>query len=209
MAIAMGCVMGKPRLHSHIHSTLGLHSSIRPKLSQFLDDAMRAAGTPSKTKEETTDNGWSTEMEREMAGVVPERDTAEYMRLSKLAHPDGHCDAIGGSTIVVGVVAGAFACVVNSFSHGGQVWMVFEMYKNNVGFYQLLDRSLSFSLDKPLAEREHAELVETRLALQLGRSISSLRNLASSPSSKRPSLQMFLTNSLITLLMMMLISKFL
>ncbi|ERN18803.1 hypothetical protein AMTR_s00067p00091510 [Amborella trichopoda] len=149
----------------------------------------RAAATPSKTEEETTDNGWSTEM-AEVAGVVRERDTAEYMRLSKLVL---NCNmavagpilmatatvgsALGGSTTVGGIVVGALACVVNSFSHGGQVWMVFDMFRNNSGFYQLLDKSLSSSLDKPLAQREHVELVETRLALKLGRSISSLRLL--------------------------------
>ncbi|KAL4202801.1 hypothetical protein AMTRI_Chr02g222990 [Amborella trichopoda] len=82
--------------------------------------------------------------------------------------------------------------------------MVFVMYRNNAGFYQLLHKSLSSSLDKPPAEREHAKFVEARLALQLEKSISSVCNLASS---KRPPLYMFLTNSLTTHLMMMLISK--
>ncbi|ERN02739.1 probable F-box protein At4g22030 [Amborella trichopoda] len=154
----------------------------------------RAVATPSKTEEEPTDNGWSAEMEREMAdvvGVVRERDTVEYMMLSKLVL---NCkremvvvgpilmaavtvgSALGGSTTVGGIMAGALACVVNSFSHGGQVSMVFKMYKNNARFYQLLDKSLSSSLDKRPVEREHAELVVMRLALQSGRSISSLRN---------------------------------
>ncbi|XP_020529939.1 LOW QUALITY PROTEIN: probable F-box protein At4g22030 [Amborella trichopoda] len=216
-------------LHSHIHSTLGLHPS-SAQSSQFLDDAMAqvlaideayplpllpgmlekfpsevkpamwwpkraATAAPSRTEE---DNGWSAEKEREMAEVarvVKERDTAEYVRLSKLVL---NCNrvmavagpilmgaatvgsALGGSATVVGVVAGALACIVNSFSHGGQVGMVFEMYRNNAGFYRLLDESLSSSLGKPPAEREHADLVETRVALQLGRSISSLRNLPTS-----------------------------
>ncbi|ERN17144.1 hypothetical protein AMTR_s00044p00128270 [Amborella trichopoda] len=154
-----------------------------------------ATAAPSRTEE---DNGWSAEKEREMAEVarvVKERDTAEYVRLSKLVL---NCNrvmavagpilmgaatvgsALGGSATVVGVVAGALACIVNSFSHGGQVGMVFEMYRNNAGFYRLLDESLSSSLGKPPAEREHADLVETRVALQLGRSISSLRNLPTS-----------------------------
>ncbi|ERN07819.1 hypothetical protein AMTRI_Chr08g204280 [Amborella trichopoda] len=113
----------------------------------------RAAATPSKTEEEMIDNGWSAEMEREMAkvaGVVQERDTTEYMRLSKQVL---NCNremvvagpilmavamvglALGGSTTVGGIMAGALACAVNNFSHGGQVWMVFKMCRNNTRFY--------------------------------------------------------------------------
>ncbi|ERN14043.1 hypothetical protein AMTRI_Chr01g133490 [Amborella trichopoda] len=153
------------------------------KFSSEMGPAMwwpkRAAATPSKTEEETTDNGWSPEMEREMAevaGVVRERDMTVYMRLSKLVLTCNRemivagtvlmavvmvGSALRGSTTMGGVVAGALACVVNSFSHGGQVWMVFKMYRNNVGFYQLLNKPLSSSLDKPPVEREHTELVET------------------------------------------------
>ncbi|ERM96143.1 probable F-box protein At4g22030 [Amborella trichopoda] len=230
-------------LHIHIHSTLSLHPSLRPELSQFLEDAMeqvlaldrayplpllpgmlekfpsevkptvwwpkRAAPPPPPPPPPKTEaavnnnNGWSNDMETEMAEVarvLRERDTAEYVRLSKLVL---NCNrvmavagpvlmaaasvgsALGGSATVGAVVAGALACIVNSFSHGGQVGMVFEMYRNNAGFYQLLEESLLSSLSKPPAEREHAEVVETRLALQLGRSLSSLRNLASSPSSSK------------------------
>ncbi|KAL4186404.1 hypothetical protein AMTRI_Chr09g33710 [Amborella trichopoda] len=254
-ATAMVCVMSKIQpsqlaeeqrnaarlfksLHLHINSTRDLHPSLRPELSQFLEDAMArvlaldkayplpllpgmlekfpsevkptvwwpktAAATPSKSsKEEMTDNGWSAEMEREMAEVarvLRERDTAEYVRLSKLVLNCNRAMAVagpilmaaatvgtafGGSAAVGGIVAGALACVVNSLSHGGQVGMVFEMYRNNAGFYQLLNESLLSSLNKPPAEREHAELVETRVALQLGRSISSLRNLASSSKNQK------------------------
>ncbi|KAL4185284.1 hypothetical protein AMTRI_Chr10g5130 [Amborella trichopoda] len=162
-------------LHLHIQSTLGLHTSLCLELSQFLDDAMfpskmkpamwwpkRAAATPSKTEEETTDNGWSTKMEREMvelAGVVRERNTAEYMMLSKLVLNCNREMVVAGPILIAAATVGS--ALGGSTTMSWLVWMVFEMYRNNTGFYQLLNKSLSSSLDKPPVKREHAEL-ETR-----------------------------------------------
>ncbi|KAL4186406.1 hypothetical protein AMTRI_Chr09g33730 [Amborella trichopoda] len=132
----------------------------------------RGTTRSTKTKEKVTDNGWSAKMAA-VTRVLRERDMAEYVRLSKLLL---NCNremavagpilmaavkvgsALGGSATVGGVVAGALARVVNSFSHGGQV----GMYRNNAGFYQLLEESLEGA-----------------------RRVSSLRNLASSLSSSK------------------------
>ncbi|ERN18318.1 hypothetical protein AMTR_s00055p00185500 [Amborella trichopoda] len=70
----------------------------------------RAAATPSKTEEETTDNGWSTKMEREMAelaGVVRERNTAEYMMLSKLVLNCNREMVVAGPILIAAATVGS------------------------------------------------------------------------------------------------------
>jgi hypothetical protein len=83
-------------------------------------------------------------------------------------------------------LAGSLAAAVNTFEHGGQVGMVFEMYRTSGGFFKLLESSIETTLEeKDLERRENGELFEMKMALSLGRSVSELRELASKSASYR------------------------
>ncbi|KAK6946977.1 Petal formation-expressed [Dillenia turbinata] len=69
----------------------------------------------------------------------------------------------------------ALASVVNSIEHGGQVGMVFEIYRSSAGFFQEMEESIEENLEE---KGENGELFEVKVALQLGRSIPELRELA-------------------------------
>ncbi|XP_058080434.1 probable F-box protein At4g22030 [Magnolia sinica] len=153
-------------------------------------------------------NGWNGKLEEEMRvilSVLRRKDTAEYVRLSKLVLKVNRVLAVSGPLLtglaaistpfigspshgswaaLVGVAGGALASIVNTMEHGGQVGMVFEMYRNCAGSYRLLEESIESNLrERELHKRENGEVFEMKLALQLGRSLSELRNLASSSSS--------------------------
>ncbi|XP_010244506.1 PREDICTED: probable F-box protein At4g22030 [Nelumbo nucifera] len=154
-------------------------------------------------------NGWSGKLEEEMKQIVEvlkRKDIQEYVRLSKLALKVSRILAITGPlltglaavgsalvgvgsplhgswAVFLGVVAGVMASVVNTLEHGGQVGMVFEMYRSSAGFFRLVEGYIKSTLKEGKAgRRENAELFEMRVALQLGRSISELRDLAASSS---------------------------
>uniref|UniRef100_A0A2P2PJ42 Uncharacterized protein n=1 Tax=Rhizophora mucronata TaxID=61149 RepID=A0A2P2PJ42_RHIMU len=55
--------------------------------------------------------------------------------------------------------------------------MVFEMYRGNAGFFQLMQETIESSLNE---RRENGQVFEMKVALQLGRSLSELKNLAAS-----------------------------
>ncbi|KAK6946959.1 Petal formation-expressed [Dillenia turbinata] len=144
-------------------------------------------------------NGWSENLEEEMRKileVLKRKDCEEYVRLSKIALRVNKVLAIcgpmltglgavgslligspffvGSCGVFLGVVCGALASVVNSIEHGGQVGMVFEMYRSTAGFFQEMEESI----EENLAEKgENGELFEVKVALQLGRSIPELREL--------------------------------
>ncbi|XP_043688051.1 probable F-box protein At4g22030 [Telopea speciosissima] len=151
-------------------------------------------------------NGWSEKLEEEMKQIVEvlkRKDCAEYMRLGKLVLKINNILAVSGPllagmaaigsacvgsdpsdggvlALAVSVVAGALASIVNTLEHGGQVGMVFEMYRNSAGFFKLLEESIEATLDqKDVERRENGESFELKVALNLGRSLSELRDLAS------------------------------
>ncbi|CAJ2658349.1 unnamed protein product [Trifolium pratense] len=153
-------------------------------------------------------NGWSKELEMEMREVVEvmkRKDSEDYERLGNIALKVNKSLAIAGplltgiaavgSTFIgngsslasfVPLLAGSMAAAVNTFEHGGQVGMVFEMYRTSGGFFKLLESSIESSLEeKDLERRENGELFEMKLALSLGRSVSELRELASKSGSYR------------------------
>jgi len=152
-------------------------------------------------------NGWSKELEMEMkevVEVVKRKDAEDYDRLGNIALKVNKSLAIAGplltgiaaigSTFVgsgslaafVPLLAGSLASAVNTFEHGGQVGMVFEMYRASAGFFNLIETSIESTLgEKDLEKRENGELFEMKMALQLGRSVSELRELASKSASCR------------------------
>ncbi|XWS15560.1 hypothetical protein CRYUN_Cryun34aG0010800 [Craigia yunnanensis] len=147
-------------------------------------------------------NGWTEELEmemREVVEVIKRKDSEDYERLGNKALKINKFLATSGPLLtgiaalgsafmgssngpwaaIVAAVAGALASAVNTFEHGGQVGMVFEMYRNNAGFFKLVQESIESTLDESDVEkRENGELFEMKVALQLGRSLSQLRDLA-------------------------------
>ncbi|XP_021288181.1 probable F-box protein At4g22030 [Herrania umbratica] len=148
-------------------------------------------------------NGWDEDLEEEMkeiVGILKRKDTEEYIRLSQIVLKINKTLAIcgpfftgiaalgsalmgssfcGSLAAILGVVFGAMAIVVNSLEHGGQIGMVFEMYRSSAGFFRLMGETIESTLGETEAdERENGELFEVKVALQLGRSLSELRDLA-------------------------------
>ncbi|CAA2944509.1 probable F-box At4g22030 [Olea europaea subsp. europaea] len=141
---------------------------------------------------------------REISCVIRNKDEADYLRLGGKALKLNKFLAIGGPVltglaalgsafvgspnhasweVVLGLVVGALASVVNTIEHGGQVGMVFEMYRSNAGFFKLMEESIESNLiEKDMERRENGELFEMKVALQLGRSLSQPRDLADSSS---------------------------
>lgn len=56
-----------------------------------------------------------------------------------------------------------------SFSHGGQIGMILEMYENCIGAYVGMDQTIQKVIRTPVCQREDGELFHQKIALQLGR----------------------------------------
>ncbi|OMO64826.1 hypothetical protein COLO4_31799 [Corchorus olitorius] len=154
-------------------------------------------------------NGWSEELEmemREIIEVIKRKDSEDYERLGNkalkinkflakagpiltgvAALSSGFMDSSNGHwAAILAAAAGSLASAVNTFEHGGQVGMVFEMYRNNAGFFKLVQESIESNLNEPdFEKRENGEVFETKVALQLGRSLSQLRDVAKKASYSR------------------------
>ncbi|KAG2688344.1 hypothetical protein I3760_09G091100 [Carya illinoinensis] len=163
--------------------------------------------TKSHERKQRENNGWSEELEvemRDIVEVVKRKDSRDYERLGNLvlkinkilslsgplltgiAAVGSACVGNGSWAAIVAMAAGALATTANALQHGGQVGMVFEMYRNNGGFFRLLQETIEATLEKgDLEKRENGELFEMKVALQLGRSLSQLRELARKSSSHR------------------------
>ncbi|XP_014518228.2 probable F-box protein At4g22030 [Vigna radiata var. radiata] len=152
-------------------------------------------------------NGWDARSEGEMRKIgmiLRKKDMAEYLRLGKQVLNFNKVLAVSGPLlsglaalgscflgsvssswpVMVGVIGGALASVVNTLEHGGQVGMVFEMYRANCGFFKLMEESIELNItEEDPHKRENGELFEIKVALQLGRSLSELRQFAAAVSS--------------------------
>jgi len=148
-----------------------------------------------------SNNGWSEELEKELREVIEvmkKKDSEEYERLGNIALKVSKSFAIAGPLLsgvaavgssfvgngslaaLVPLMAGSLASAVNAFEHGGQVGMVFEMYRNCGGFFTLLEETMRDTLEeKDIEKRENGEVFEMKVAMKLGRSVSELRHLAS------------------------------
>nr|AFK48560.1 unknown [Medicago truncatula] len=164
--------------------------------------AKRKEGNAEESKKrKNSKNGWSEELEmemREVIEVVKSKDIEDYERLGNIALKINKSMAIAGPLLtgiaaigsafvgnddgfwsaMVPVMAGSMACAINGFEHGGQVGMVFEMYRNCGGFFKMFGESIESTLEeKDLEKRENGEIFEMKMALMLGRSVSELDNL--------------------------------
>ncbi|KAI9128422.1 hypothetical protein K1719_001415 [Acacia pycnantha] len=108
--------------------------------------------------EKKTNNGWTSELETEMwqvLEVMKRKDMEDYDRLGNLVLKVNKTSAKSGPLLtviaalgsalgshgsswpgIVAAVAGSLAASTNALEHGGQVGMVFEMYRNCVGFFK-------------------------------------------------------------------------
>ncbi|MED6172706.1 hypothetical protein PIB30_052439 [Stylosanthes scabra] len=153
-------------------------------------------------------NGWSEDLEmglREIVQVVKKKDSEDYERLGNIALKMNKALAIAGPLLtgiaaagsafvgnnnscaaMVTLMAGSLAAAINTLEHGGQVGMVFEMYRNSGGFFKQLESSIESTLEESDVERrENGQLFEMKVAMKLGRSVSQLRELASKCASSR------------------------
>ncbi|MFS8025724.1 putative petal formation-expressed [Helianthus anomalus] len=160
-------------------------------------------------------NGWNEGLEDEMkeiARVLENKDKADYLRLdekfvmlNKVLALSGPLltgfGAIGSAFLgsshhswaaVAGVMCGVVASVVNSIEHAGQVGMVVEIYRSNAGFFGMVEESIELNLKEgDVEKREDGELFEMKLALQLGRSVQELRDLAASSTKNEKEMKEF------------------
>ncbi|KAK7264457.1 hypothetical protein RJT34_32066 [Clitoria ternatea] len=152
-------------------------------------------------------NGWSKELEmklREVVEVVKRKDLEDYERLGNIALKVNKTLAIAGPLLsgiaavgssfvgngswaaFVPLMAGSLAAAINGFEHGGQVGMVFEMYRNCGGFFTLLEETIEAMVEeKDVEKRENGEVFEMKVAMKLGRSVTQLKQLASKSASCR------------------------
>ncbi|CAI9092604.1 OLC1v1027891C1 [Oldenlandia corymbosa var. corymbosa] len=169
---------------------------------------MQSSTDNSTNQQQSAENGWNSKLESEMKAVVEvvrRKDKEEYLRLGGKALKLNRMLAVSGpvltgiaaissaisscngssslASIMAATVCGGLASMVNAMEHGGQVGMVFEMYRSNAGFFKLVEYSIESELMKAYETRENGELFEMKMALQLGRSLSELRDLASKSSS--------------------------
>uniref|UniRef100_A0A7N0RER0 F-box protein n=1 Tax=Kalanchoe fedtschenkoi TaxID=63787 RepID=A0A7N0RER0_KALFE len=158
-------------------------------------------------KRSESSNGWSAALEtqmRDIVRVIKAKDSEDYERLGSIALKLNKVLAVSGPVLTgvaalasafasnqsqigsfaaaAALVGGALACAVNSFEHGGQVGMVAEMYRNCAGQFKQMEESIESNVGH---RRENGEVFEMKVALQLGRSLSELRNLARKSSSLR------------------------
>ncbi|XP_057537483.1 probable F-box protein At4g22030 [Amaranthus tricolor] len=147
------------------------------------------------------ENGWSQELEddmREVVGVTKRKDIEDYIRLGNKALKLNKMLAVTGPVLtgiaavgaafvghggpwagIVAAAAGSMAAVVNTLEHGGQVGMVFEMYRNCAGSFKLLEESVEYNLgEEDYMMRKNGEVFELEMALKLGRNVSDLRDFA-------------------------------
>ncbi|CAI9259644.1 unnamed protein product [Lactuca saligna] len=161
-------------------------------------------------------NGWSVELEEEMREIIKVlevKDKDDYLRLGDKALKLNKALAIAGPlltglgaigstflassphnswAVVLGIMGGAMASVVNTVEHGGQVGMVFEMYRSNAGFFKMMEESIDSNLkERDEERRDNGEAFEIKVALQLGRSLSELRDVAASSSKKGKDIEEF------------------
>ncbi|XP_022977326.1 probable F-box protein At4g22030 [Cucurbita maxima] len=153
-------------------------------------------------------NGWSDQLEaemREVVEVVKTKDAQDYVRLGNIVLKVNKTLAISGPLLtaiaalgsavvgdwssggmVVAAAAGSLAVAVNALEHGGQIGMVFEMYRNSAGFFGVMEESIRGTLEETDWEkRENGQVFERKVALKLGRSLSQLRQLAAKSSAAR------------------------
>ncbi|KAL1560075.1 putative F-box protein [Salvia divinorum] len=170
-------------------------------LEKFPAELEAAVWWPPLSKSEN--GGWCEEEMREIVRVLREKDKQDYLKLGNAALKlnkmlavlgpvfagaaavgsalSDSSSAVGALAVAIAVGGGALATIVNSVEHGGQVGMVVEMYRNCAGCFQNMEESIESAIgEKGVDSSENGELMEMKVSLKLGRSLSQLKDLASS-----------------------------
>jgi len=148
---------------------------------------------------ENEGNGWTQELEEAMTGlknVLKMKDESYYIELAKLVSKINKGLAMSGPIIapVVSIAGGSLVAVLNTFEHGAQLGMIFEIFRNCPGLYRKIQEEIECNLSEPEVHlRENGEIFATRVALQLGRSLSELKDFSmfASPSCRAEDMNEF------------------
>jgi len=115
--------------------------------------------------------GWARKKERESLRLAV---AAPVLVALAAALNLAQCLPLLGATVQTvatsaAALSSALAMFCFSFAQGGQIGMIFEMYRNCAGSYADLDNSIQRALRIPVCQREDGELFHAKVALQLGR----------------------------------------
>ncbi len=137
-------------------------------------------------------NGWSNAMVQDLkhtAEKLKESDIEIYLGWARKKEHDNKSLAmlapvLAGSAALLSLLgccqpgihlaALASACSIaavfgSSFSNGGQIGMIFELYRNCAGYYEQMVQDIQSTIRVPVCQREDGELYHQKIALKLGR----------------------------------------
>ena len=80
---------------------------------------------------------------------------------------------MGNGLLLLGVMGGVLATIINTLEHGFQIGTLIEMFRNCAGFYRKLEEKI-IEFNSKESCQEDMELFEMKMALQLGRRVSEL-----------------------------------
>jgi hypothetical protein len=136
-------------------------------------------------------NGWTDAITKDLqrtADKLQTSDIAKYVRAARNKETPNKRLAISAPVFAVvaavlsllgcwpgiqlaGVAAACsiVAVLLSSFSNGGQIGMIFELYRNCAGYYAEMEQDIQSTMRIPVCQREDGELYHQKIALQLGR----------------------------------------
>ncbi|CAK9279151.1 unnamed protein product [Sphagnum jensenii] len=137
-------------------------------------------------------NGWSNAMVQDLkhtAEKLKESDIKIYLGWARNKEHDNKrlamlAPVLAGSAALLSLLgccqpgihlaALASACSIaavfgSSFSNGGQIGMIFELYRNCAGYYEQMVQDIQSTIRVPVCQREDGELYHQKIALKLGR----------------------------------------
>jgi hypothetical protein len=110
--------------------------------------------------------GWARNKERDnkrLAMLAPVlAGSAALLSLLGCCEPGIHLAALASACSIAAVFG-------SSFSNGGQIGMIFELYRNCAGYYEQMVQDIQSTIRVPVCQREDGELYHQKIALKLGR----------------------------------------
>ncbi|CAK9237400.1 unnamed protein product [Sphagnum troendelagicum] len=110
--------------------------------------------------------GWARNKERDnkrLAMLAPVlAGSAALLSLLGCCQPGIHSAALASACSIAAVFG-------SSFSNGGQIGMIFELYRNCAGYYEQMVQDIQSTIRVPVCQREDGELYHQKFALKLGR----------------------------------------
>ncbi|RWW18274.1 hypothetical protein GW17_00017751 [Ensete ventricosum] len=163
----MHAIIGARRnsLESPPYELHQLYHSFRIALGRNVIDTSRRSNTAATTAQGSVraliQHCDRNDADRQQAGPI-------FAGLATIGSGLLGASALGPLRALLAVAGGSLATVVNTLEHAGQVGMVFEVFRNNAGFYRWLQEEFEFSSgEEDLEKRENGELFKLKLALQL------------------------------------------